>query len=76
MYLVPAKAELKEYSDLKDKCLSHHELFGLLKTELEDKTHVKILPRHSRHVSRFASNFEKKIATTRKQPSNPLGGGA
>ena len=41
MYLVPAKAELKQHSDLKEKCLSHHELFGLLKTELEDRIHVK-----------------------------------
>ena len=41
MYLVPANAELNDYTDLKDNCLSHHELFGLLKTELEDKIAVK-----------------------------------
>jgi len=41
MYLVPANADLKEFKDLKDKCLSHHELFGLLKTELESKIAVK-----------------------------------
>jgi len=41
MYLVPAKANLWMHSDLQEQCLSHHELFGLLKTELEDKIHVK-----------------------------------
>ena len=41
MYLVPAKANLWMLSDLRGQCLSQHELFGLLKTELEDKIHVK-----------------------------------
>ena len=41
MYLVPAKVEWKELADLTNKCLSQHELFGLLKTELEDKILVK-----------------------------------
>jgi len=41
MYLVPAKAEWKELADLTNKCLSQHELFGLLKTELENKIVVK-----------------------------------
>ena len=41
MYLVPANAELNEYTDLKDKCLSHHELFGLLTSELENKIAVR-----------------------------------
>jgi len=41
MYLVPANAKLNEHTDLKDKCLSHHQLFGLLKTELENKIAVK-----------------------------------
>ena len=41
MYLVPAKVEWKELADLTNKCLSQHELFWLLKTELEDKILVK-----------------------------------
>jgi len=41
MYLVPAKADLNGLADLQQKCLSQHELFGLLKTELEDKILVK-----------------------------------
>jgi len=41
MYLVPANANLSEHADLAEQCLSHHQLFGLLKKELEDKIKIE-----------------------------------